>query len=229
MFTHFQGLSPARKKQRLDSKDEAKSKGSNSDSSKVTDALTVGQCRVAESFSSKIRRKLQVFALECESEEKADQSVADTSENENGRVPAVATRISDDDNIVKKPDITIPGKDAKPSTSASSQCSSKQQRERNRSTLGNNGVGLEKGKKNKGPSKQLVKYTPLEQQYLELRDQYPGVLLLVECGYKYRFFGNDANVGPSFHLSKQKCQSAMYVCFTLKCFFSPHIHGTSKE
>ncbi|GBG59427.1 hypothetical protein CBR_g38452 [Chara braunii] len=36
------------------------------------------------------------------------------------------------------------------------------------------------------------KYTPLEQQVLELRSQYPDVLLMVEVGYKYRFFGEDA-------------------------------------
>ena len=46
-------------------------------------------------------------------------------------------------------------------------------------------------KKKKAP---VVKYTPLEQQFIELRDQYPTVLLLVECGYKYRFFGEDAKV-----------------------------------
>lgn len=37
-----------------------------------------------------------------------------------------------------------------------------------------------------------VKLTPMEQQVSDLKAQYPGVLLLVECGYRYRFFGGDA-------------------------------------
>ncbi|XP_057995328.1 DNA mismatch repair protein MSH3 isoform X2 [Hevea brasiliensis] len=36
------------------------------------------------------------------------------------------------------------------------------------------------------------KYTPLEQQVLDLKNRYPDVLLMVEVGYKYRFFGEDA-------------------------------------
>ncbi|CAM9502310.1 unnamed protein product, partial [Discosporangium mesarthrocarpum] len=34
----------------------------------------------------------------------------------------------------------------------------------------------------------------MEQQVVELKVKHPGVLLLVECGYRYRFFGEDANV-----------------------------------
>uniref|UniRef100_A0A8C9RHN6 DNA mismatch repair protein MSH3 n=1 Tax=Scleropages formosus TaxID=113540 RepID=A0A8C9RHN6_SCLFO len=37
-------------------------------------------------------------------------------------------------------------------------------------------------------------YTPLEQQFLEIKAQYKDVLLCVECGYKYRFFGQDAEI-----------------------------------
>ncbi|CAM9338769.1 unnamed protein product [Ectocarpus sp. 12 AP-2014] len=37
-----------------------------------------------------------------------------------------------------------------------------------------------------------VKLTPMEQQVVDLKAKYPGVLLLVECGYRYRFFGDDA-------------------------------------
>ncbi|XP_020526175.1 DNA mismatch repair protein MSH3 isoform X2 [Amborella trichopoda] len=36
------------------------------------------------------------------------------------------------------------------------------------------------------------KFTPLEQQVLSLKSQYPDVLLMVEVGYKFRFFGEDA-------------------------------------
>ncbi|GAA6050091.1 hypothetical protein JCM3770_001365 [Rhodotorula araucariae] len=37
-----------------------------------------------------------------------------------------------------------------------------------------------------------VKYTPLEQQVVALRKANPGVLLVVEVGYKFRFFDEDA-------------------------------------
>ncbi|XP_066915163.1 DNA mismatch repair protein Msh3-like isoform X2 [Clytia hemisphaerica] len=39
-----------------------------------------------------------------------------------------------------------------------------------------------------------IVYTPLEKQVLELRKQSHGAMLFVECGYKYRFFGQDAEV-----------------------------------
>nr|XP_056704992.1 DNA mismatch repair protein Msh3 [Euleptes europaea] len=37
-------------------------------------------------------------------------------------------------------------------------------------------------------------YTPLELQFLEMKNQYKDVILCVECGYKYRFFGDDAEI-----------------------------------
>ena len=37
-------------------------------------------------------------------------------------------------------------------------------------------------------------YTPLELQFLEVKSKYPDVILLVECGYRYRFFGEDSEV-----------------------------------
>lgn len=43
-------------------------------------------------------------------------------------------------------------------------------------------------------------YTPLEQQVIRLKQQHKDVLLAVECGYKYRFFGEDAEVGTELHL-----------------------------
>ncbi|KAI9266137.1 DNA mismatch repair protein msh3 [Helicostylum pulchrum] len=38
------------------------------------------------------------------------------------------------------------------------------------------------------------KYTPLESQVVDLKARYPGCLLLIEVGYKFRFFGEDAKV-----------------------------------
>ncbi|XP_071339367.1 DNA mismatch repair protein Msh3 isoform X2 [Trachinotus anak] len=37
-------------------------------------------------------------------------------------------------------------------------------------------------------------YTPLEQQVIQLKQKYKDALLAVECGYKYRFFGDDAEI-----------------------------------
>ncbi|XP_048861581.1 DNA mismatch repair protein Msh3-like isoform X2 [Brienomyrus brachyistius] len=37
-------------------------------------------------------------------------------------------------------------------------------------------------------------YTPLEQQFMDIKEQHKDVLLCVECGYKYRFFGEDAEI-----------------------------------
>ncbi|XP_019081850.2 DNA mismatch repair protein MSH3 isoform X2 [Vitis vinifera] len=39
-----------------------------------------------------------------------------------------------------------------------------------------------------------TKYTPLEQQVVDLKQKYPDVLLMVEVGYRYRFFGEDAEI-----------------------------------
>lgn len=43
-------------------------------------------------------------------------------------------------------------------------------------------------------------YTPLEQQVIQLKQQHKDALLAVECGYKYRFFGEDAEVRIQYHL-----------------------------
>lgn len=43
-------------------------------------------------------------------------------------------------------------------------------------------------------------YTPLEQQVIQLKQQHKDALLAVECGYKYRFFGEDAEVRPGKNL-----------------------------
>uniref|UniRef100_A0A803M0F0 DNA mismatch repair protein MSH3 n=1 Tax=Chenopodium quinoa TaxID=63459 RepID=A0A803M0F0_CHEQI len=38
------------------------------------------------------------------------------------------------------------------------------------------------------------KYTPLELQVVELKNKYPDILLMIEVGYKFRFFGKDAEI-----------------------------------
>ena len=47
-------------------------------------------------------------------------------------------------------------------------------------------------------------YTPLELQFLEVKSKYADVILFVECGYRYRFFGEDAEV-------------ILHVCFSNQC------------
>ncbi|XP_050009726.1 DNA mismatch repair protein Msh3 isoform X2 [Alexandromys fortis] len=37
-------------------------------------------------------------------------------------------------------------------------------------------------------------YTPLELQYIDVKQQHKDAVLCVECGYKYRFFGEDAEI-----------------------------------
>ena len=49
-------------------------------------------------------------------------------------------------------------------------------------------------------SKTKIKYTPLELQVLESKRRHSDLLLLFEVGYKYRFFGRDAEVAAK-HLS----------------------------
>ena len=39
-----------------------------------------------------------------------------------------------------------------------------------------------------------AEYTEMEQQVLELRRQHGDMLLLFECGYRFRIFGEDARV-----------------------------------
>ena len=62
-------------------------------------------------------------------------------------------------------------------------------RRRNVAEEAENGDGTEKSKHK--PSK-AVKLTPLEEQVVQLQKAHPDVLLMVEVGYKYRFFGKDA-------------------------------------
>lgn len=49
------------------------------------------------------------------------------------------------------------------------------------------------------------KYTPLETQYLEMKKKCPDAILFVEAGYRYKFFGEDAEVRlPSFTFNSSK-------------------------
>lgn len=44
------------------------------------------------------------------------------------------------------------------------------------------------------PKSGKVQFTPLEQQYMSIKASYPDAILFVECGFKYRFFGEDSEI-----------------------------------
>ncbi|KAF9166181.1 Mismatch repair protein msh3 [Actinomortierella ambigua] len=58
--------------------------------------------------------------------------------------------------------------------------------------LGGGGAGSSssnpRGKKDKSP------FTPLEKQFIEIKQQYPDAILCIEVGYKFKFFGEDAQI-----------------------------------
>ena len=39
--------------------------------------------------------------------------------------------------------------------------------------------------------------TTFQFQIIELKQKYPKLLLFIECGYRYRFFGKDAEIAAS--------------------------------
>ncbi|KAJ9474845.1 DNA mismatch repair protein MSH3 [Pseudozyma hubeiensis] len=51
-----------------------------------------------------------------------------------------------------------------------------------------------KGKSKATESDSGSTYTPLEKQILELKASHPGVLLIIEVGYKLKFYGEDARI-----------------------------------
>lgn len=52
----------------------------------------------------------------------------------------------------------------------------------------------------KGKGKAKDSYTPMEKQWLDIKAQHPDVLLIMEVGYKFKFFGDDAVIA-SKHLN----------------------------
>ncbi|CAN8069407.1 unnamed protein product [Agarophyton chilense] len=46
----------------------------------------------------------------------------------------------------------------------------------------------------KHETRKATKYTPLESQIIKLRELYSDMVLVVECGYKYRLFDKDASI-----------------------------------
>ena len=53
-----------------------------------------------------------------------------------------------------------------------------------------------------------AKWTPLEKQVIEFKTQQPDAVLLVECGYRFRFFAEDAEVRPAAQRRAHVCGAA---------------------
>nr|XP_031862964.1 uncharacterized protein CI109_001439 [Kwoniella shandongensis]KAA5530036.1 hypothetical protein CI109_001439 [Kwoniella shandongensis] len=56
------------------------------------------------------------------------------------------------------------------------------------------GKGKGKGKKKEEIGPSGLTYTPLEKQFMEIKERNEDVLLLMEVGYKYKFHGEDAKI-----------------------------------
>jgi hypothetical protein len=55
-----------------------------------------------------------------------------------------------------------------------------------------------------------AKLTPLEQQIVALKQRHPGVLLCVEVGYKFKFFGVDAETGVGAARQWHQCRASAH-------------------
>ncbi|OWF46885.1 DNA mismatch repair protein Msh3-like [Mizuhopecten yessoensis] len=62
------------------------------------------------------------------------------------------------------------------------------------STFASNSTFANKTTKTPTSAGKKGKYTPLEQQFVDIKDKCPHAVLCVECGYRYRFFGQDAEI-----------------------------------
>ena len=56
---------------------------------------------------------------------------------------------------------------------------------------------LNQQNKDRIKGKKPIKYTPLEEQVIGLKQRYPDTVLAVEVGYKYQFFGEDAKIAST--------------------------------
>lgn len=65
--------------------------------------------------------------------------------------------------------------------------------------------------KGKAAAKGGVKYTPLEMQVLAVKAKHPDAVLFVECGYRYRFFGEDAEVQKNLILIRINIEWLIYL------------------
>lgn len=68
-------------------------------------------------------------------------------------------------------------------------------RDRSPFSASNKGTSVKNSVEDRGVNRRTKSaYTPLELQFLEIKKQHQDAVLCVECGYKYRFFGDDAEI-----------------------------------
>jgi DNA mismatch repair protein MSH3 len=70
-------------------------------------------------------------------------------------------------------------------------------------------TGRGRGKATATKGNATVRRTPLEQQYLDIKKANPDLILMVEHGYRYRFFGDDAEVAVSTILEADSCYRSL--------------------
>nr|XP_045583602.1 DNA mismatch repair protein Msh3-like [Procambarus clarkii]XP_045583603.1 DNA mismatch repair protein Msh3-like [Procambarus clarkii]XP_045583604.1 DNA mismatch repair protein Msh3-like [Procambarus clarkii]XP_045583605.1 DNA mismatch repair protein Msh3-like [Procambarus clarkii]XP_045583606.1 DNA mismatch repair protein Msh3-like [Procambarus clarkii] len=99
--------------------------------------------------------------------------------------------------VMQEPQLTKPTKKVNQKTIKNKLDDFRSQNDSNSTTTStNNNEHTEPAVLKPGPMKALpgMKLTPLEQQVVSIKNEQPDVVLFVECGYKYRFFGNDAEI-----------------------------------
>lgn len=65
--------------------------------------------------------------------------------------------------------------------------------------------------------------TPLERQVIEFKAKYPNLILFVECGYRYRFFGHDAEIASKV-LGIYCHQDRMFLTASVPTFHGPALY-----
>lgn len=101
------------------------------------------------------------------------------------------------------------------------------------SAEGSSTASISRGK-GKGAAAGRVKLTPMEQQVVDLKAKHSGVLLLVECGYRYRFFGEDAlaaakvRATSSIRFGARTLLGPVFQCRRRQREFVVHLSTTSR-
>ncbi|TRY63020.1 hypothetical protein TCAL_00792 [Tigriopus californicus] len=67
------------------------------------------------------------------------------------------------------------------------------------------------------------KPTPLEKQVIEFKAKYPQLILFVECGYRYRFFGRDAEIAAKV-LGIYCHQDRLFLTASVPTFHGPALY-----
>lgn len=194
-YFFLQGLSPLKKKQKL-STDESETAGTLSNKS-IANSLTQDMPETSPAINSGFKIKLQSYSLPSETEEKYENIA--TERNKGTGCIKTCNEQSTGNNITSA--LKTIGGNMYGQTSMDKL--KKYTAVPSLSQSGSSSQALPSSSRTKGSKslvKPAVKYTPLEQQFLDLREQNPGVVLLVECGYKYRFFGDDARVNLNSYL-----------------------------